>query len=207
MTLEGMIETLRAKPYEIQSERVLEAMRAVPREFFVPEDWRHAAYADRALPIGYEQTISQPYIVALMTEMLDPQPTDRVLEIGTGSGYQTAILAQMVAHVYSVEIVGALVDRAREILDQLEITNVSLRHGNGTDAWVEEAPFDRILVACAPREVPLALRAQLAEGGRMVYPAGESEAQKLYQVDREQGVWQTRERISVRFVPMTTEVR
>ncbi len=202
-----MLQTLRDPPYSIQNEGVLQAMAEVPRDAFVPEDWQHAAYEDRALPIGHDQTISQPYIVAFMTQLLDPQPSDRVLEIGTGSGYQTAILAQLAAHVYSVEIVGELVRRAQVALEALGIANESIRHGDGADAWVEKAPFERIMVTCAPRELPQLLRDQLADGGRLVYPAGAGDNQYLFRMDRKQGIWRTEKQFAVRFVPMTDEVR
>jgi len=206
MSQEDMLQTIREE-YHVTSDRVLAAMAVVDREDFVPPDWKHAAYHDRALPIGYEQTISQPYIVAYMTELLDPQPTDRVLEIGAGSGYQTAILAKLAAHVYAVEIVGPLVERAREVLDALEITNVSLKHDDGVEAWLEEAPFDRILMACAPPELPEHLKAQLADGGRLVYPAGNANEQFLYSMERHGNEWTTEKKFGVRFVPMTSDVR
>ena len=168
-TVETMIATLRREPYQIRDERVLAAMAKVPRAEFLPEAWKHAAYEDRALPLGHGQTISQPYIVAAMLEMLDPQPGQSVLEIGTGTGYQAAVLAELGADVYSAEIVGELADLARENLSRLQIGNASVNHGDGRDAWVEKAPFDRIILACAPQSLPDVLRHQLAGGGRMVY--------------------------------------
>jgi protein-L-isoaspartate(D-aspartate) O-methyltransferase len=188
---------------DIRNARVLDAMRAVPRHEFVPEKLRALAYEDRPLPIGFEQTISQPYIVALMTQELDPKPADRVLEIGTGSGYQAAVLAKLVKEVYSIEIVEPLGRRAAADLKRLGFTNVHTRVGDGYAGWPDHAPFDAIIVTCAPEKVPPALVEQLKDGGRMVIPVGNESSQTLYLMVKRGGVMQERERIPVRFVPMT----
>jgi len=181
---------------------VLKAMSRVPRHEFVPVAERDSAYDDMPLPIGHEQTISQPYIVALMTELLDPRPTDRVLEVGTGSGYQAAVLAGLVAEVYSVERVPALADRAAADLARLGYANVHVRHGDGHAGWPEAAPFDAIIVTCAPEAVPPALPAQLKEGGRMVIPVGPCGDQELVLLHKIHGVLKHRSVLPVRFVPM-----
>jgi protein-L-isoaspartate(D-aspartate) O-methyltransferase len=185
----------------VRDPRVLAALERVPRERFVPAELRHEAYADRPLPIGHGQTISQPYIVGYMTEALTLEPEHRVLEIGTGCGYQTAVLAEIVRAVYSIELIGELAARARGTLDALGYTNVQVRAGDGHDGWPEHAPFDRILVAAAPAEIPPALIQQLIEGGILAIPVGV--------VDQELRVLQKKgERIDllaalpVRFVPM-----
>ena len=187
----------------VRHARVLEAMRSVPRHEFVPMDQRGRAYDDMPLPIGFEQTISQPYIVALMTEELDPKPTEKVLEIGTGSGYQAAVLAKLVKEVYSIEIVEPLGRRAAEDLKRVGFTNVFTRVGDGYAGWPEKAPFDAIIVTCAPEKVPLALVEQLKDGGRMVIPVGGEGSQTLYLMVKRAGAMEQRERIPVRFVPMT----
>ncbi len=156
----------------IRDRRVLEAMRRVPREHFVPPTVRHAAYEDHPLPIGEGQTISQPYIVALMTQALALQPGEKVLEIGTGSGYQAAILAELGADLYTVEVRPLLLEAARRRLEALGYEGIHYRLGNGHLGWPEFAPYDAIIVTAAPREIPPALVAQLAEGGRMVIPVG-----------------------------------
>jgi len=154
------------------SQRVLNALKRVPRDAFVPETLQDAAYMDRPLPIGYAQTISQPYIVALMTDLLETRPTDVVLEIGTGSGYQAAVLAQLVSHVYSVEIIEVLASEAAQRLQRLGYHNVSVRCGDGYLGWPSHAPFDAIIVTAAAPRIPTALIAQLRPGGRMVIPVG-----------------------------------
>ncbi|MEO5337623.1 MAG: protein-L-isoaspartate(D-aspartate) O-methyltransferase [Magnetospirillum sp. WYHS-4] len=154
------------------SPAVMEAMAKVPRHLFVAEDDIPYAYGNRPREIGHGQTISQPYIVALMTDLLDPDPCDRVLEIGTGSGYQSAVLAEVVAEVWSIETIEPLARQAAERLKRLGYANVRVRHGDGYEGWPEEAPFDGILVAAAPPEVPEALLAQLKPGGRLVIPVG-----------------------------------
>jgi protein-L-isoaspartate(D-aspartate) O-methyltransferase len=171
----------------IKDERVLAAMAKVPREEFVPADQRGDAYEDGPLLIGYDQTISQPYIVAFMTEQLRPTPSDRVLEIGTGSGYQAAILAELVADVYTIEIVEPLAKTAEATLQRLGYNNVHLKVGDGYRGWPEEAPFDAIIVTCAPDKVPQPLVDQLKDGGRMVIPVGERFAQQLYLLKKKNG--------------------
>ena len=172
----------------ITDARVLAAMRRVPRHLFVEEALRDRAYGDHALPIGEEQTISQPYIVALMTSLLDLQGTEKVLEVGTGSGYQTAVLAGLARRVCSIERLPRLAQRARALLEALDISNVWIRVGNGTLGWPDEAPFDRILVAAGGPAVPPPLFEQLAEGGRMVMPVGDATNQTLEVIDKVQGV-------------------
>jgi protein-L-isoaspartate(D-aspartate) O-methyltransferase len=190
----------------IRDERVLAAFAEVPREAFVPEHLREAAEGDHPLPIGFGQTISQPFVVAYMTERLRLSGGERVLEVGTGSGYQTAILARLAAEVFSIEIVTELAARAREVLHgRLGLANVRLRTGDGALGWAEEAPFDRVMVTAAATEVPPALVAQLAPGGRMILPVGESlNAQMLRVVDRgNDGVTAQSDLLPVRFVPLT----
>jgi protein-L-isoaspartate(D-aspartate) O-methyltransferase len=187
----------------IRNERVLDAMRAVPRHEFVPAERRKDAYEDRPLPIGYDQTISQPYIVALMTQELQPAATDKVLEIGTGSGYQAAVLAKLVRDVYSIEIVEPLGTRATADLRRLGFKNVHTKIGDGYAGWPEEAPFVAVIVTCAPDKVPPALVEQLKDGGRMVIPVGDARSQKLFVMVKRGGKMETRDEVDVRFVPMT----
>ena len=189
----------------ITDERVLAAMVKVPREEFVPVDQRGAAYEDGPLPIGYDQTISQPYIVAFMTEQLRPKPSDRVLEIGSGSGYQAAILAELVADVYTIEIVEPLAKSAEGTLQRLGYKNVHVRVGDGYKGWLEHAPFDAIIVTCAPEKVPQPLVDQLKDGGRMIIPVGERFAQQLYLLEKQNGRLRESAVLPVRFVPMTRE--
>jgi protein-L-isoaspartate(D-aspartate) O-methyltransferase len=189
----------------IRDERVLDAMRAVPRHEFVPEEIRDRAYADRPLPIGHDQTISQPYIVAFMSEALRLQPTDRVLEIGTGSGYQAAILGKLAAEVYSIEIVEPLAQRAKADLARLGFKNIHVRAGDGYQGWPEAAPFDAAIVTCAPGHVPEPLVQQLKEGGRLVIPVGDRYGQRLYVLEKRAGKVEQREVLPVMFVPMTGE--
>jgi len=163
----------------IADARVLEAMRKIPRHLFIEEALSDRAYDDSALPIGEKQTISQPFIVALMTQALALQATDKILEIGTGSGYQTAILAELAARVYSIERVKPLALKARERLDRLGYRNVAVRNGDGTYGWGESAPFDAILVAAGSPSIPSMLVEQLREGGRLVIPVGDRNAQVL----------------------------
>jgi protein-L-isoaspartate(D-aspartate) O-methyltransferase len=193
------------KPRGIKDERVLAAMAKIPREEFVPADQRADAYQDGPLPIGYDQTISQPYIVAFMTEQLRPKPGDRVLEIGSGSGYQAAILAELVADVYSIEIVEPLAKTAEATLQRLGYKNVHLKVGDGYKGWPEEAPFDAIIVTCAPDKVPQPLVDQLKDGGRMVIPVGERFAQQLYLLEKKNGQLKESVTLPVRFVPMVRE--
>jgi len=191
----------------IRDEAVLRAMRAVPRERFVHESQRDLAYADHPLPIGYDQTISQPYIVAFMTEAARLLPTDRVLEIGTGSGYQAAVLAEIADQVYSIEIVRPLGERAAKRLRELGYDNIHVRIGDGYAGWPEEAPFDAILVTAAPDHVPPALLDQLKPGGRMVIPVGDvEEGQSLMVLTKAaDGTIMREDVLAVRFVPMLGE--
>jgi protein-L-isoaspartate(D-aspartate) O-methyltransferase len=195
-----MVETqLRAR--NISNPDVLAAMARVPRHRFVPSDQQSSAYDDRPLPIGDGQTISQPYVVAYMTEALHLEPEQTVLEIGTGSGYQAAVLAELARQVYSIEIVPALADRARQTLAGLGYANVDVRTGNGYEGWPEHAPFARIIVTAAPPEIPEALVDQLAVGGRMVVPVGRGVQAMTIVTKTPDGVV-TEETIPVRFVPM-----
>ncbi len=187
--------------------RIVEAMGRVPRESFVPPGYRQAAYADRPLPIGYGQTISQPYIVALMTNVVEPQADDVALEIGTGSGYQAAVLAELVDTVYSVEIIPELTERATAVLRDLGYDNVVAETRDGYRGWPEHAPFDVIVVTAAPDHVPQPLVDQLAPGGRMVIPVGDRYQQlKLIRKD-ERGQVVTQTVVDVQFVPMTGEAQ
>ncbi len=181
---------------------VLRAFRAVPRERFVPRLQAPAAYEDRPLPIGDEQTISQPYIVALMTELLELSGSESVLEIGTGSGYQTAVLAELANVVHTVEIVPSLAARSRDLLHSLGYANIRFRVGDGSDGWPEAAPFDRVIVTAAPRVFPEALQAQIAEGGWAVVPVG-SHRQELLRIVRTEDGYREERHGGVRFVPMT----
>jgi protein-L-isoaspartate(D-aspartate) O-methyltransferase len=190
-------------PRGIHDPRVLAAMGKVPREDFVPPNLRRESYEDEPLPIGYGQTISQPYIVALMTEQLRPQPTDRVLEIGTGSGYQAAVLAELVAEVYTIEIVEPLAKNAEATLQRLGYKNVQVKVGDGYKGWLEHAPFDAIIVTCAPDHVPQPLVDQLKDGGRMIIPVGGRLAQELYLLEKRNGAIRQAAVLQVRFVPMT----
>jgi len=188
----------------IANQRVLEAMRTTPRDRFVPADLIAQAYEDHPLPIGYGQTISQPYIVALMTEMLDPQPADVVLEIGTGSGYQAAVLAGLVQHVYTVEIIPELAESAAQRLQELGYGNVTVANLDGYFGWPEHAPFDKIIVTCAPDHIPPELVEQLSEGGRMAIPVGPAGfGQTLWLVEKVSGEALTTNYGLVSFVPLT----
>lgn len=189
----------------IDNPLVLAAMKAVPRHKFVAPALAVRAYQDVALPIGSQQTISSPYIVAYMTQTLDPQPTDRVLEIGTGSGYQAAVLAEIVDQVYSVEIVSRLAKSASKRLKELGYDNVQVRDGDGYEGWAEHAPFDRIIVTCSPESVPQPLIDQLKEGGRMIIPLGERYQQAFYLLKKEDGQLVEEKLVATLFVPMTGE--
>jgi len=195
------------KPRGIKDERLLAAMARVPREEFVPADERGDAYEDGPLPIGFDQTISQPYIVAFMTEQLRLKPSDRLLEIGSGSGYQAAILAELVADVYTIEILEPLAKTAEATLQRLGYKNVHLKIGDGYQGWPEEAPFDAIIVTCAPDKVPQPLVDQLKDGGRMVIPVGERFAQQLYLLEKKNGQLKESATLPVRFVPMVRETQ
>jgi len=200
---DAMVRSLIASR-SIDDEHVLEALRRVPRHLFVPEEYRDQAYADHALPIGERQTISQPYIVALMTEQLALRKNHKVLEIGTGSGYQAAILAELVAKVYSIEIIETLSLRAAGVLEKLGYENITLRHGDGYRGWPEEAPFDAIIVTAAPDHIPKPLLDQLKVGGRLVIPVG-SFYQELIRLERTAEGFEEQRITPVRFVPMTGE--
>lgn len=197
-------EQLTGPGREIRDERVLKAMEQIPRHELIPEEMRPNAYEDTALPIGHGQTISQPYIVAFMTEKLQPQATDRVLEIGTGSGYQAAVLSAMVKEVFTIEIVAPLAKRATADLKRLNYTNVFVRTGDGYLGWPEHAPFDAVIVTCAPERIPQPLVDQLKGGGRMIIPVGPvSGVQELYLLEKREGKVQRTAVLPVRFVPMT----
>jgi protein-L-isoaspartate(D-aspartate) O-methyltransferase len=191
---------------DIVDPAVLEVMERVPRHEFVPRALRPRAYDDHALPIAEGQTISQPYVVAFMTQALELQPGDRVLEIGTGSGYQAAVLAELVDHVWSIEIIPALGDSAAALLGRLGYDNLSLHIGDGYRGWPEEAPFDAIIVTAAPDHVPPALVDQLAEGGRLVLPVGDN-VQTLIRLRRRGDEIRRETLLPVRFVPMTGEAQ
>lgn len=189
----------------IESPKVLQAMGEVPRHEFVPEAYKHLSYHDTPLPIGEGQTISQPYIVAYMTEILDVKQDDKVLEIGTGSGYQAAVLAEICDSVYTIEIFESLAMRAKNILEKLEYDNVIVKHGDGYLGWPEHAPFDAIIVTCAPENIPGPLEEQLSEGGRMIIPVGERYTQELYLLRKKGGEMKKHAVLPVRFVPMIDE--
>ncbi|MDX9703113.1 MAG: protein-L-isoaspartate(D-aspartate) O-methyltransferase [Candidatus Auribacterota bacterium] len=186
----------------ITDKKVLNAIRKVPRHLFVPDDMVKHAYTDGPLPIGYNQTISQPYIVALMTELLKLNGTEKILEIGTGSGYQAAILAEIVNEVYSIEIVEPLAKRAQETIKKMGYENVYIKSGDGFHGWPEHAPFDGIIVTAAPREVPAPLIDQLKDNGRLVIPEGEYYQELRVYIKRD-GYLEKKDIIPVRFVPMT----
>lgn len=197
-------EQMRARG--IADERVLAAIERVPRHLFVPPEHREDAYKDHPVPIGYAQTISQPYIVAFMTEALRLEPQHRVLEIGTGCGYQTAVLAELAAQIYSIEVIEPLAARARATLDELGYGNVHTRVGDGYAGWPEHAPFDRVIGAAAAEDVPPALVAQLAEGGILVLPVGVYH-QELQVLRRHGDRLETLDTLPVRFVPMVRGAR
>ncbi|MGF1614065.1 MAG: protein-L-isoaspartate(D-aspartate) O-methyltransferase [Gammaproteobacteria bacterium] len=200
-TRNRLVSRLRAQG--IKNMAVLDVMRRVPRHIFVDEALASRAYEEMALPIGHRQTISQPFIVARMTEyLMQESRLNSVLEVGTGSGYQTAILAQLVDRVFSVERIAALLDRARVRLQTLELANVRTRHADGRAGWVEHAPYDGILVAAAPLEVPAALLEQLAVGGRLVIPLGRGPRQRLSVITRGAAGYEEERVDYVRFVPM-----
>lgn len=190
----------------IKNVSVLRAMREVPRHLFVPQAYRRSAYEDRPLPIGHQQTISQPFIVAAMTELLNPQRTDKVLEIGTGSGYQAAVLSRLVKHVYSIEIVKPLADRARKDLKSIGFENITVIFGDGYKGLPKHAPFDGIIVTAAPPEIPKPLLDQLKVGGKMVIPVGETRQELKLLTKTKDGI-KTERIFGVRFVPMTGEAQ
>jgi protein-L-isoaspartate(D-aspartate) O-methyltransferase len=200
----GMVERqLRSRG--IDDPRTLRAMAKVPREKFVPNELRNSAYDDRPLPIGYGQTISQPFIVALMTQHLQPKASDHVLEIGTGSGYQAAILSELAGEVYTIEIVRPLAQHAEVLLRELGYNNVHVKAGDGYKGWPEHAPFDGIIVTAAPDHIPQPLVEQLKEGGRMVIPVGKAGAQMLYLLEKRGGKIKQKAVIPVKFVPFTRD--
>jgi protein-L-isoaspartate(D-aspartate) O-methyltransferase len=184
----------------ITDARVLQAFLATPRERFIPETWRHDAYSDSAVPIGYGQTISQPYVVALMVQELGVEGDHRVLDVGAGSGYQTAILAQLARHVYAIERLELLTERAVATLTALNCHNVTVRTGDGSLGWPEQSPFDRIICGAASPEVPQSWIDQLADGGRIVLPAGGSDFQTVVVVDKRGNKVTRRTLCDVRFV-------
>jgi protein-L-isoaspartate(D-aspartate) O-methyltransferase len=189
----------------ISDRKVLDAMLKVPRHLFVPEAYRDQAYGDFPLPIGEGQTISQPYIVAIMTEVLELDALDKVLEIGTGSGYQAAVLGEICDSVFTIELYESLGRHAGRLLEELEYDNVFVKVGDGYEGWEEHSPFDAIIVTCAPRNVPGPLKDQLREGGKMVIPVGELYAQELLLLTKEEGELHQKYLIPVRFVPMKSQ--
>ncbi len=198
---EEMVRT-QIEARDVSDPAVLQAMRSVPRHRFAPDHPPEQAYADRPLPIGHEQTISQPYIVASMTERVRPDSTDRALEIGTGSGYQAAVLAEIVDSVYTIEIIPELAATAAKRLNRLGYDNVVVRNADGFKGWPEQAPFDVIVVTAAPENIPPPLTRQLAEGGRMIIPVGpERQTQQLMLVTKEDGEISKQVLAPVRFVP------
>ena len=198
-------EQLRAR--DIADRRVLSAMEQVPRHLFVPEEVRGRAYSDHPLPIGAGQTISQPYIVGLMTQLLEVRPGDRILEIGTGSGYQAAVLSRVASQVYTIEIVKPLGEQAERTLSRLGYSNIHTRIGDGYQGWPEAAPFDGIIVTAAPSEVPKPLLDQLAVGGNLVVPVGDSWQDLKVYTKQKDGSFRQRKVLPVRFVPMTGEAQ
>jgi protein-L-isoaspartate(D-aspartate) O-methyltransferase len=202
---EGLRTTSRYIDKKSFDMRVMQAMDAVPRHQFVPEGLRVKAYDDKPLPIGYGQTISQPYIVALMTDLLQTQPEQRVLEIGTGSGYQAAVLSQLVKQVYSIEIIEQLGESTAQLLDRLAYKNIETRIADGYDGWPQQAPFDGIVVTAAISHIPPPLVQQLKKGGRMIIPVGSRfQTQYLTLVEKDmQGAISTRQILPVAFVPFT----
>jgi protein-L-isoaspartate(D-aspartate) O-methyltransferase len=187
----------------IRDARVLEAMRTVPRHEFVPDHLHAAAYDDCALPLDHGQTISQPFIVAFMTEELELRPEHRVLEIGTGCGYQAAVLAKLAKEVYSIEIIEAMAQEAERRLQRLGYHNVHVRCGDGHSGWAEQAMFDAVIVTCAPESIPAPLIDQLREGGRMMIPVGARGVQELLLLTKQDGELEEAKTMQVRFVPMT----
>ena len=204
-TSAGAMVERQLRPRGIDDPRTLQAMKKVAREKFVPKELQARAYEDRPLPIGYGQTISQPFIVAFMTQELKSKPTDRVLEIGTGSGYQAAVLAELVAEVYTIEIVKPLAQSAEIRLRELGYNNVHVKAGDGYKGWPEHAPFDAIIVTAAPDHVPQPLVEQLKEGGRMVIPVGGAVVQQLNVLEKRAGLVKQTAAIPVKFVPLTRD--
>ena len=197
----SMVES-QLKARGIASERVLEAMQKVSREQFVPDRYKKDAYNDSPLPIGSEQTISQPYMVAIMTECLDLQPNDKVLEIGTGSGYQTAVLLEITPRVYTIERLPELAEKSKNALSSAGYTSFQIRVADGSCGWPEEAPFDAIIVTSAAPEIPTVLKEQLADGGRIVVPVGPRHMQTLYKVKKEGHTFKEEKKTQCTFVPL-----
>ena len=190
----------------VSDRKVLAAMQKVERHLFVPEEYRWMSYQDRPLPIGEEQTISQPSLVAMMTEILELKREDKVLEIGTGSGYQAAILGELVDSVFTIEIIDVLGERSKKLLKNLGYNNIYVKIGDGYQGWPGHAPFDAIIVTCAPSKIPQPLQDQLAEGGRMIIPVGkENTVQELVLIRKKDGRLLQEDIIPVRFVPMLKE--
>jgi protein-L-isoaspartate(D-aspartate) O-methyltransferase len=204
-TSAGAMVEKQLRPRGIDDPRVLRVMAKVPREKFIAPQLQARAYEDGPLPIGFGQTISQPYIVAFMTQALKPKATDRVLEIGTGSGYQAAVLSELVAEVYTIEIVRPLAQRAATVLNALGYKNVLVKGGDGYKGWPEHAPFDSIIVTAAPDHIPQPLIEQLKEGGRMVIPVGKTFAQQLKVLEKRGGAVKETAVIPVKFVPLTRD--
>ncbi len=202
---EAMVRT-QIEGRDVRDPRVLAAMRAVPRHRYVPETVRERAYGDHPLPIGFDQTISQPYIVAFMTEALGVHSEHKILEVGTGSGYQAAVLAMLARKVYSIEIVEGLANRSRQLLRDEGFANLEVRAGDGYRGWPDQAPFDGIIVTCAPDHVPPALKEQLKVGGRLVIPVGAG-YQELLLITRTESGFSEQRILPVRFVPMTGEAQ
>jgi len=209
---EKMYEKMRVRMVEDQIERrgirdikVLEAMQKVPRHEFVPDHLKKYAYSDEPLPIGEDQTISQPYIVAYMTEILNLKPNHKVLEIGTGSGYQAAVLAEIIDTVFTIEIVDVLANRAKKTLERLGYDNVLVKRGDGYKGWPEHAQFDAIIITAAPTKIPQPLKEQLKVGGHMILPLGDH-SQELVLIEKEKTGYKQDKLLPVRFVPMTGEV-
>jgi len=198
---EQMVES-QIKARGITDERVLDAMRKVPRHRFIPSNLLHDAYADYPLPIGEGQTISQPYIVAYMSEQLEIEPQHKILEIGTGSGYQTAVLAELTPKVFSIEYFQGLASQAAQRLHEMGYLSIKVKQGDGNEGWPEEAPFNGIILTCAPPDIPLELTRQLAEGGKMILPVGYQGVQELVLIKKEQGKLYRKFLLPVAFVPM-----
>jgi protein-L-isoaspartate(D-aspartate) O-methyltransferase len=202
---EEMVKT-QLIPRGIVSQKVLNALRKVPRHLYVPQEYQQLAYTDRPLPIGYDQTISQPYIVAFMTEVLDIQSGDKVLEIGTGSGYQAAVLCELGAEVFSVEIIRPLAERAEAILKQSGLTGFHLKTGDGYQGWKDFAPYHAIIVTCSPSRIPPPLIEQLEDGGKMIIPVGnEGYVQYLFLLEKHKEGTVEKKVMAVRFVPMVND--
>ena len=197
--------TEQLKSREVSDQRVLDTFLNVPRHEFVESALAAQAYSDRALPIGHGQTISQPYMVGMMTQALNPQPTDRILEIGTGSGYQTAILSNLARSIFTIERVAPLAQRAKEIFGSLALTNVLQKVGDGSLGWKQYAPFDGIIVTAGAPDIPDSLLTQLADGGRLVIPTGPRERQILQIIERRDDQFHTKNDIACVFVPLVGE--